>query len=187
MLPVRNANPVWRSFIRAQENANGFGELLAVDRVDQQRSWFDLALLKRSSLNRQVLAQSVTERAARHPRARCFGWRTTRTGGRLGAERDGANGAQDSCVDRPSYDTAHGFLPFELPGTRGLAIRAGEDDGVTIGIAEPDLPMVGTAVPLRRVAMRWFDDFRLQLRRTSDRVVKIIDFKPEQDAIAVGL
>ena len=58
-------------------------------------------------------------------------------------------------------------------------MRAGEHDGIAIGITQPAFPVgVLTAMPR-------FDHIHLQLLTTSNRGIEVVEFKPEENAVSV--
>ncbi len=59
------------------------------------------------------------------------------------------------------------------------AVRAGENDGVAVGIAQPDFPVIGPAVAVGRIAVAWHDDLGLQ------GSVEVVKFKPQDHAVSV--
>ena len=59
-----------------------------------------------------------------------------------------------------------------LPIAVCRSIRAREHHQVTVGIAEPEFPMVRTPVTLGRIAMSRHDDLRLQRPGTLDQVLR---------------
>ena len=65
--------------------------------------------------------------------------------------------------------------------TSGGAVRAGYDDEVTVRIAHPALPVIGT-----RVAVAWHDDLNTHLFGALDDGVEVVGLEPEEKAVAVG-
>ena len=59
-------------------------------------------------------------------------------------------------------------------------MRAGQHDGVAFGVTQPTFP-VGVFTAMAR-----FEDLRFHLFGTSNRGVEIVEFKPQEHAIAVG-
>src|SRR5262249_28915484 len=95
-------------------------------------------------------------------------------------------------------NSAHSFqqkLPrISSPGGRfsptaspRRTIRTGEYDGVAVGIAQPAFPVVRTAVAGRRIAVLRQDDFRLEGGDAGQGSIEIVDLKPQQHAVAIGL
>src|SRR6185437_16428141 len=77
------------------------------------------------------------------------------------------------------------FRPrFPVPIRR--AVWAGQDHCVTVRIANPQFPMVRAAIFIRRVAVTRQDHFRAQFPGASNRAIKVLNFKPQQDAVAMG-
>jgi hypothetical protein len=70
------------------------------------------------------------------------------------------------------------------PGSIGRAVRTSEDDRVAVGIAQPDFPMVGTAVVIGWVAVARQDDLRLQFGGADNSGVEVSNFKPEKHAVS---
>ena len=64
-------------------------------------------------------------------------------------------------------------------------VRAGQDDGVPIQVADPKFPVVRAAVPIRRVAVPGENHLRPEFRRAGDSRVEVVDLEPEQDAVPV--
>ncbi len=65
------------------------------------------------------------------------------------------------------------------------SIRAGEHDCVTVRIAQPEFPMIGTAVATGRVAMAWHDDLGVQALSARNRRVEVAQLEPEEHAVSV--
>jgi len=65
----------------------------------------------------------------------------------------------------------------------GLAIH----DGITIRIAQPAFPMIGAALPIRRIAMPRHNDFDSHFRNSSHCRVEVVNLKPQKHAISVRL
>jgi len=59
-------------------------------------------------------------------------------------------------------------------------MRAGQHDGVAFRVTQPAFP-VGVLTAMAR-----FEDLRFQLLGTDNRGVEIVEFKPQEHAIAVG-
>jgi len=72
---------------------------------------------------------------------------------------------------------------FPIPIRR--SVRAGEHHRVTIGIAEPDFPMVRAAVAVGRITMAWHDDLGVQVLSACHRRVEVAEFEPQQHAVSV--
>ena len=66
-------------------------------------------------------------------------------------------------------------------------VRTGNHHGIAIRIPQPTLPMVGSTVTRWWIAMSRKNDFNIHLSRTSDGSIKVVDFKPQQHPVAVGL
>src|SRR5437667_12472754 len=82
------------------------------------------------------------------------------------------------------------ILTFEVlrsPISIRRSVRAGEHDRVAVGIAQPDFPMVRTAVTVGRIAMAWHDDLSLQVLSACHGRLEVVEFKPQEHAISVGL
>jgi hypothetical protein len=62
-----------------------------------------------------------------------------------------------------------------------FAVGAGEYDDIVVGIAEPNLAVLG-----RRVEVRFQDDLGVQGAGTLDDGVKIVYLEPEQDTVSGG-
>src|SRR6185295_16289577 len=73
-----------------------------------------------------------------------------------------------------------------FPGSIRRSVRAGEHDSVAVGIAQPDFPMVWTAVTVRRIAMARKDDLRPQLRDAGNRRVEVADLKPQEHSVSMS-
>jgi hypothetical protein len=68
-----------------------------------------------------------------------------------------------------------------------LTVGATKDDGVAVEVAKPNLAMRRPArFPLGRIAMRRQDDLRTELTHALDSRVEVVDFEPQQDAIATN-
>ena len=65
------------------------------------------------------------------------------------------------------------------------SVRAGQDDRVAVGVAQPALPVVGAAVARRWVAMARLRDVGLHLCGSGHGGVEVVGFEPQQDAVAV--
>src|SRR5215211_4405024 len=67
-----------------------------------------------------------------------------------------------------------------------LAVGAGDDDGVAVGVRDPELAVSGAvALALGGVAVRWSDDGRGEPRGALHRRVEVGDVaEPQQDAVA---
>src|SRR5215831_19225869 len=74
---------------------------------------------------------------------------------------------------------------FRPPTSIGRAVRTGQHHRVTIRIAQPDLPMIGTALTLGRIAVARQNHFCLQLRRARNRRIEIGGLKPQENAVAM--
>ena len=61
----------------------------------------------------------------------------------------------------------------------GLAVRPGEYDHEPVGIANPNLLVLGL-----QVNVRFLNDLRLQRARSPNGGVKIVHFEPQQDSVA---
>lgn len=84
------------------------------------------------------------------------------------------------------FEGAEGGLA-EAGGQRvGGAVGAGENDGVTVGIAEPAFPMIGAAVAGGRVAVPRKEDAGAEGGGAGEGGVEVVEFEPEEDAVAVG-
>src|SRR5205823_998064 len=81
-----------------------------------------------------------------------------------------------------------GFAAAALPAREspGRAIWTGEDDGVAIGIMQPDFPVVGAAAAVGRIAVARQDDLGIQLCNSDQCLFEVYYLKPEQHAVAIG-
>src|SRR6266508_883984 len=128
------------------------------------------------------------------PRSTCCGSRTeprsTATWPTLAGTRRSTSSARCSptsgpCGSTPSSAQARSG-PDGSAGPGGFAVGAGQDDGVAVGVAEPDLTVGGAAGPVGRVAVGRADDLGSQLVGPGDGGVEVVDLEPQQHPVAVG-
>jgi hypothetical protein len=81
-------------------------------------------------------------------------------------------------------DDDHAAL-LGLPGTVGSPVGAREHDSVAIRITQPDLPVIGPAIALGRIAVARQNNFRLERLRTRRCRIEVRHLEPEQHAVAV--
>jgi hypothetical protein len=62
-----------------------------------------------------------------------------------------------------------------------LSVWTGEDDHIAIRVLDPDLPVLRSWIDVRL-----FDDPSAQTSDPVDGSIEVIDFEPEEDAMAVG-
>src|SRR5271167_583987 len=71
-----------------------------------------------------------------------------------------------------------------LPISVSRAIRTGEYHLVTVGIAQPNLPMIRATIPIRWIPMARQDDLDSHLLGACYRRINVVDLEPQQHAIA---
>jgi hypothetical protein len=72
----------------------------------------------------------------------------------------------------------HDDLLCHTRRSTGFAVRARNDDDISVGITNPDVPM-----SWGRVYMRFFDNLDMQCTGPFDGGIKVVDLEPEQDAV----
>jgi hypothetical protein len=65
-------------------------------------------------------------------------------------------------------------------------IRAGEHDGVAVGVTKPDFPVVWSAIALGRIAVARKDNFRAEFLHPGRGGIEVFDFEPQQHPIAMS-
>ena len=72
------------------------------------------------------------------------------------------------------------------PGAIGCAIRARQGYFVSVGIPQPNLPVIWAAVAVRRVPVARQDDFGSHGFRTRHGGLEVIDLEPQERGISRG-
>ncbi len=70
------------------------------------------------------------------------------------------------------------------PTSIGRAIGARQDDLVSVGIIQPELPVIGAAIAIRRIAVPRQEDLGAKRLGPADGGTKVVDLEPEEQAIA---
>src|ERR1700712_521434 len=84
-----------------------------------------------------------------------------------------------------------GFLSAERvasgrsPVTVGGSIRTRDHDRVTVRIAHPAFPMIGTTIRFGRIAMSGQHDLGAEFLGALQNAIEVVHFEPEQYPIAV--
>ena len=73
-----------------------------------------------------------------------------------------------------------------MPVAVGCSVRTGDDDGVTVRVAHPALPVIRAAVAVGRIAVAGHNYLDSHFIGALDDGVEVVDLEPEEDAIAVG-
>jgi hypothetical protein len=67
-----------------------------------------------------------------------------------------------------------------------LSIGTGQDDGVPVGVVDPELAVGRSAgFAFRRIAVRWEDDIQTHRCGAGDRCVEVVDLEPQQHPVTV--
>lgn len=74
-------------------------------------------------------------------------------------------------------------MPFSVGGS----VRAGNHHHIAIRVAQPAFPMIWAPVAIGRVAMAGQNYLDAHFGGALDDGIEIVDFKPEQYSVAVGL
>jgi hypothetical protein len=93
-------------------------------------------------------------------------------------------------IDPADEPYEHVGLAVPPPRTNSRSLRrtigTREHDRVTIGIAEPDFPVVGTAVAVRGIAVARHEDRGSELRDPRRGRIEVVDLEPQEHAVPVG-
>jgi len=87
----------------------------------------------------------------------------------------------------PERGSAIKWISLRTPSAIRRSVRAGHNNGVAVRIAHPALPMIRTAVAVRRISMPRLDDFSFEFGSVLEDSVEVIHFEPEQNAVSIGL
>lgn len=101
--------------------------------------------------------------------------------------RFGRAGQMQDFRTRPLRQTASSFADVvaQLRFHPRSPVRARQNNGVAIRIAQPAFPMIRPAVAAWWVVVAWHHDLGIHLACSRHRVVKVINFEPKQHAVTI--
>ena len=71
------------------------------------------------------------------------------------------------------------------PHSISRSIGAGNDDHIAVGVSHPALPVIRSAIALRRVSVSRQDDFHIHFGGALHHGVKVVDLEPQQHPVSI--